>query len=282
MKRIFFFAIIAVGLASCADESGDAVNPEMEALKMRNLELIREGEAKDSTLNEYFGAMNEIEMNLSTIKEKEQVLTGKGKDPELQLSQQEQIVQDIQLIQDLMLKNKEKLNSLNASLKKSKLNIAELNKRIDMLVEQLQHKDAEIAKLQQELFRVNDQLENLFKEYNNRIQDLADKDTEINTAWYAYGTYKELKENGVLTKEGGFIGLGRMEKLVSDFNRDYFRKVDVRDLPEIPLYVKTAKLITNHPEGTYKWEGDGKVDKLVITDVQKFWSSSKYLVILVE
>ena len=249
---------------------------------MRNLELIREGEAKDSTLNEYFGAMNEIEMNLSTIKEKEQVLTGKGKDPELQLSQQEQIVQDIQLIQDLMLKNKEKLNSLNASLKKSKLNIAELNKRIDMLVEQLQHKDAEIAKLQQELFRVNDQLENLFKEYNNRIQDLADKDTEINTAWYAYGTYKELKENGVLTKEGGFIGLGRMEKLVSDFNRDYFRKVDVRDLPEIPLYVKTAKLITNHPEGTYKWEGDGKVDKLVITDVQKFWSSSKYLVILVE
>ena len=36
---------------------------------------------------------------------------------------------------------------------------------------------------------------------------------EMNKAFYVCGTYKELKAKGLLTKEGGFIGLGKTESL---------------------------------------------------------------------
>ena len=52
---------------------------------------------------------------------------------------------------------------------------------------------------------------------------------------------------------------------------------------EIALNAEKAKLITTHPTGSYKIEGaEGKADKLIITDADAFWSSSKYLVVVVE
>jgi hypothetical protein len=105
----------------------------------------------------------------------------------------------------------------------------------------------------------------------------------LNTAYYAFGTSKELIKNNVLTKEGGFIGMGKTAKMKEDFNKAYFTKVDASTTNEIVLGAKKAKLITTHPSGSYKIEGaDGKAEKLVILNSDDFWSASKYLVIVVE
>ncbi|MCB0396184.1 MAG: hypothetical protein KDD36_06000 [Flavobacteriales bacterium] len=283
MKKYYVGLASALFLMACAGESSEETNPELEKMRLENIRLNQVATEKDSLLTAYFGTLDEIEGNLNTIKAKEGLLVEQTSDRELRPAQQEQIIADIQLIQELMQKNKEKIASMSSKLSRSNVQIEALNKRIEKLVEQIQQKDAEISKLQQELFKVNDKLEMLFNEYNQRIQELSDKESELNSAWYAYGSYKELSENGILTKEGGFIGIGRMKKLMSNFNKDYFRKIDIREMPEIPLYVKTAKLISSHPDSSYEWQGeDGKVDKLLIKDPDAFWSSSKYLVILVE
>ena len=47
---------------------------------------------------------------------------------------------------------------------------------------------------------------------------------------------------------------------------------------EIPIGGTKAKLATSHPEGSYRLE-DGAA-KLVITNPEKFWSISKYLVVV--
>ena len=93
---------------------------------------------------------------------------------------------------------------------------------------------------------------------------------------------KELEKQQVVTKDGGFIGLGKIEKLKDDFNRDYFEKIDIRKVKRLKLFCAKAKLITTHPANSYKIYGQNRVDSLVITNPNQFWSVSKYLVVVVE
>ena len=88
---------------------------------------------------------------------------------------------------------------------------------------------------------------------------------------------------GVITKKGGFIGIGKTEQLKQDFNTDYFTQVDITETQAIDLFSKKANILTSHPSDSYKLEGDDEsVDKLVILDPVRFWSASKYLVVVVE
>ena len=68
-----------------------------------------------------------------------------------------------------------------------------------------------------------------------------------------------------------------------DFNKDYFTQIDIRRDKEIKLYSKDAKLLTVHPDGTYELVKDEKgLLTLKITNPNKFWSVSRYLVIEVK
>ena len=114
-------------------------------------------------------------------------------------------------------------------------------------------------------------------------QESSVKTQKLNTAYYAFGSSKELMKNNVITKEGGFAGIGRNKKLRDDFNKDYFTKVDISATSSIVLGAKKARLITTHPASSYKIEGaDGKAEKITILNTEDFWSVSKYLVIVVE
>jgi hypothetical protein len=106
----------------------------------------------------------------------------------------------------------------------------------------------------------------------------------MNTAYYCVGTYKELRDNKVLNKEGGFLGLGKKKTLNADFNKDYFTQIDITKVKTIPVNGKNAKLVTNHPSASYKLEVDSKkrAKSLTITDEEEFWKSSKYLVISID
>jgi len=122
-------------------------------------------------------------------------------------------------------------------------------------------------------------------ETNIELSHKVDKQTEvINSAWYAFGTKKELLENKIIDKTGGFLGIGKSTKMKADFDNSYFTKVDVSQTKSIDLFVKKAKLITTHPTDSYQivYGQNGGVDKIEIINPDKFWSASKYLVIEVE
>ncbi|MBL7882914.1 MAG: hypothetical protein JNL69_02515 [Bacteroidia bacterium] len=137
--------------------------------------------------------------------------------------------------------------------------------------------------LKSELERLNIEMASLNLNYQEANQEIGVKTEKLNTAFYAFGTSKELIKNGVLTKEGGFIGIGKSQKVKEDFNKNYFTKVDITTTSEIVLGSKKAKLVTSHPADSYKIEGaEGKAEKIVITNAENFWSVSKYLVIVVE
>jgi predicted nuclease with TOPRIM domain len=194
----------------------------------------------------------------------------------------EQIIDDIQSINELMDKNKQKISSLKAKLEKSNGKVDELEKMITFLTTQLEEKDLEITDLKNQLERLNIEVTEITAKYEEKTEESNQKTDQLNTAYYTIGTAKELKEKGVLTKEGGFIGLGKTKKLAGDFNKSYFTKVDITQNKSFVLNAKKAKLITTHPSTSYKIEGAKTAEKLVIINPQEFWSASKYLVLMVE
>jgi hypothetical protein len=240
-------------------------------------------ERQDSSIQEFIRGFNEIQANLDTIKEKEKIVAVNSKNPETRKSKEEQIVADIQAIYDVMNKNKQRLATMRSKLKESNKKNEELEKFINRLTAEIEEKDGQIANLKSELERLNVEMTNLNTTYQEEIQSGQVKTEKLHTAYYAFGTSKELIKNGVLTKEGGFIGLGKSNKMKEDFNKEYFTKIDITSMNVIPLGAKKAKLVTTHPAGSYKIEGaNERAEKLTIINAEDFWSASKYLVVVIE
>lgn len=283
MKKLHIIAISLLLFACTTKEPETSTNPEVERLVEENIKLKDEAQKKKEEINSFIESFNEIQKNLDVIKEREKLVAVNTSDPELQNSKKQEIADDINLINELLVKNRQRISSLNKQLKSANFKIEELEKMVERLVKQLEDKDSEIASLKEGLEKANAAYKDLFIEYNERLDEIEDKTNKINTAYYAFGTSKELNGKGVLTKEGGFIGIGKAEKLKSDFNKEYFTQIDITQTKSIILACKKAKLVTMHPANSYKFEGpDNKIERLVITDPENFWVASKYLVIVTE
>lgn len=276
---------IAFIAPSCKEEAKKETATGDTAVTAEDPEITRlkeETAAKDSAINSFLEAFNTIQSNLDTIKQKEKLISSNTKGGDVK-NKQDQIVSDIQSIYDLMNESKQKLAKVQGKFKKANLRIAELEKAIATLEQQIMEKDAEIADLKDKLEKMNLELTDLNTKYEETTAESGEKTAKLNTAYYAFGTAKELRKQGVLSKEGGIIGLGKTNQLGKDFNKSYFTKIDITQTTSIPLVAKRAKVVTNHPSNSYKIEGTkDKVEKLTITNPDDFWASSKYLVIVVE
>ncbi len=282
--RLMKFGLILACASIIYSCNTDELEGEIANLNAQNAVAQNQLGEKEELIVEFIGSMNEINENLAKIKEREGIMTARFNKGNVEVdgNMKDDIIADLELINNLLIENKEKMSSMNSKLKKSNMKIAELEKMIQNLEMQLQEKDAHILQLQNQLAEANQQLAVLFEEYNNRIEELATQEDKLNTAYYCYGSEKELKSQGVITKEGGFIGIGKTAKLSEDFNKEYFTQVDISVDREIPLNVEKIKFITNHPSDSYELVGEeGNYEKIKITNPELFWSSSKYLVLVV-
>ena len=193
-----------------------------------------------------------------------------------------------------MKENKEKLARLQSQLKNSKYQSSQLKQTVDRLSAEIESKTAMITSLQEDLAKRDiriKELDDAVSDLSGKVTDLSQEteeqkntistqDKELNTVFYVFGTTKELKEQKILSGGGLFKA---KEVMKGDFNKDYFTKADLRTLKEIPLEMKKAKILTNHPEGSYSLvKNDKGLLTLVISDPQNFWSLSKYLVVNVD
>ncbi|MCE9539099.1 MAG: hypothetical protein K8R85_07765 [Bacteroidetes bacterium] len=283
MKKIFYLIAFLPFAFGCNGNKQEGILSAEDSLKaVSGGQQVRIHD-QDSSIQAFIRGFNEIQDNLDIIKEKEKIVSAASKDSESRKTKEEQIVADIQMIYDIMNKNKQRLSTMRGNLKASNNKNAELEKFITRLTAEIESKDAQIADLKTQLEKLNVAMTNLNVTYQEITQESDVKTEKLNTAFYSFGTSKELIKNGVLTKEGGFIGLGKIQKMKEDFNKNYFTQVDISTTNTIVLAAKKAKLITTHPSASYKIEGaDGRAEKLTILNSEDFWSTSKYLVIVVE
>ena len=283
MKQLKLFACLALlllGACTGKKSSPDLVNME------QNDSLQRIIAQRDSEINDMMSTLNEIQEGLSAINQAENRLSiareGEG------ANKTAQIKENIKFIANTMARNRELMKRLQQQLRESRFNGDELRKTISNLTQQLDDKaqelqrlkaeldakDIHIAELDEKIDNLNDNVENLQTDAQQKAQTISNQDKQLNTAWFVFGTKKELKEQHIM--ENGTV-------LQSNFNKNYFAKIDIRIDKEIKFYSKSARILTMHPSGSYTLTPDvNKQYVLRITNPQLFWSTSKYLVVLVK
>ena len=138
----------------------------------------------------------------------------------------------------------------------------------------LQAKDVQIGELTEQVTDLNSNITTLQEETSKKTQTITSQDKQLNTAWFVFGTKKELKEQRIY--DDGKV-------LQNNFNREYFTKIDIRVDKEIRLYSRSVKVLTAHPAAAYVLTQDANKQFILrITNPQLFWSTSKYLVVLVK
>lgn len=283
MKKLFFMvccaALLMTGCKDGKNAPGLASVQQTDSLN----DVIAQ---KDSEINEMMGTLNDIEEGFRLINEAENrvalLKNGEG------TSKKQNLKENIQFIAERMKQNRELIAKLQKQLESSTLKGGQFKKTIDNLTAQLEEKDKQLLALREELDKkdihiseldetignLNTNVSNLSADNQQKAETINAQDKQLNTAWYVFGTKKELKGQHIL--EGGKVMNG-------NFNKNYFTKVDIRNTTEIKLYSKSAKLLTAHPAISYSLTHDAsKQYVLRITNPQIFWSTSKYLVVLVK
>ncbi|MFZ4725231.1 MAG: hypothetical protein ACOYMD_07255 [Paludibacter sp.] len=289
MKSTFFsLAIVLLIFTSCGKQSAD-----YKALKAQNDSLLNAKLSLQREVDGYFSAMNEIEQNIEKIKSTENLISIQPIGQELNDDQRTKINEDMLYLSEMLQANKEELARLKSKLKKSGFKSSELQRTISRLTKALEEESLKVTTLNTKLaekdsliVQLGTTVSDLSKDIEEISTDVKVKETKIkeldetiHTAWYVFGTRKELKEQKIITSDGIFSPQRVLER---DFNKNYFVRIDARNTKSIPLYSTRAKILTNHPKSSYTLERENGNFVLLIVDQSEFWSISKYLVIEVE
>lgn len=287
MKKLLLLCVSVALLSSCGEMKRN------EALKAQNDSLNVALAERDAELEGIMAAFNEVQEGFRLINEAENRVDLQSGAMEGASSAQK-IREDIRFISEKLRTNRERIAELEKQLDNSKYASAQLKKAIAGLKEELAVKTQQIETLQTELASKNiriAELDDAVAGLNQNVADLtaenaakaaivANQDVALNAAWFVFGTSSELKDQKIISKK--FLQKTKVLEN-EDFNKEYFTQIDIRTDKEIKLYSKDAKLLTAHPEGTYDLVKDDKGQlTLVITNPNKFWSVSRYLVIEVK
>lgn len=257
----------------------DRTNVNADSLNTLNSELSGQLEGKEATINGFLKSFNEIQENLNAIKSKQKTVLAQTEGVETKKSRHEQIISDIQFINDLLDQNRKTLNSLTEKLRTTDLKNDELNKTISHLNTQVNEKEQEIDFLKTRLSSLNIKLNETDEAYQKARKESLAKTEALNTAYCSIGTAADLAKQGVVTKQGGFIGVGKLKELDPNVAKGMFSPVDIYQTKEISIAAKSVKIITEHTKGSYKLDNTYHLKTLTILNPDEFWKTSRYLVI---
>lgn len=282
MKKIVFAALIAMFATSCGREK----EQQITLLTVSNDSLQVVLAARDSVLNEALFALSDISSTLSDIKRQESIVVSKS---ELGKSDEAQVKEDLEILAERLSDQRKAIATLKkntALLKKANINIAGLEKLMNELRTQIEERDATIKAmlgniddLNNQIIKLNTELSDANKTSQMLSNVVSDQESELNKAYVAVGSTKELLDRGILIKKG----LGNKTLAVNpNLDKSQMTIIDIRETSVIDLSGKNAEIIGSFPVGSYTFvsgQARNSITKLRITDADTFWENSRVLVI---
>lgn len=290
---IFAVAFTAALVVGC-DNKQERIDKQSNTIDMMQKELAQ----KDSTYNSLIGLLNEAETQVAEIAKRENLAVNASNENG---KADTELVKELMLIDSLVVESNQSIQNLKAQLRKSQVNVQAFEDRIDKLSNMLREQEGTITDLRAQIRQKDNQLQvfatrydsikienvdqkRLITEQADEIDMLTEVKNDFNKVHYAVGPYKELKEKGLVDKEGGFLWIGRTIDLQATAQEESFIETDIREFEELKIEGKRnrVKLVTEHPDGSYEMVEDEVEDDIVILkvkDPKKFWEMSNYLVV---
>ncbi|MBF6629097.1 MAG: hypothetical protein ITG04_11425 [Proteiniphilum sp.] len=284
MKKVSIILLVMGLIVSCTNVKE---SKEFKELQAQRDSLIMQSAGAESEAMEMMAVISEVESNFAKIREAEKyIATQSSQSGEMSQDTKDRVNENFRMINEILQRNKAQLAELNKKQSGSSKEIVSLKNTISRLNNEMKESTSRLAEMQTELALKDEQIAQLSQdvtalatEAEQQSATIQQQDRTLNTAYYVFGTASELKDQKILS--GGFLQQTRV--LQDTFNKDYFLQIDVRDVTDIPLYAPKAKLWSTHPDGTYELvKGDDGNIVFHITDTQRFWSLTKYLIIEVQ
>ena len=281
MKNLVKNILIVCGLAVLVVSCGPTKKELQANIDALNVELAQ----ANSEMENVMGILNDVQEGFQLINEAENRVNVQNAE-NAPANVKEQINADLAFIQAKMKENRERIAELEARAEKGDKTAAALRRTIKNLKAELADKEAVIATLLADIDAKNARIQQLDVEVANLNADknaltaknaaneqvIANQDKDMNKAWYVVAKRKALKEQNIL-KMGDV-----MEQ--ADVVKDDFIEIDIRNVAEIPVGAKKARLLSAHPEGSYEIvKAEDGMAVVKILDPQTFWSVTRYLVV---
>jgi predicted RNase H-like nuclease (RuvC/YqgF family) len=294
MKKLLFFSVLALYallFSSCVESSKKykTLLAQMDSLSVSSA-------AKNAEFEEVFATLNEVEEGLKSIREAENILVLQSQKggAEVTATSRERLKSDVAAIgeaianyktqidnlkRDNRIKSdqfKKRLAAITQELEAKSQLVDDLSRQLAEKENQLKVKTQQIATLDQTVSNLRHDVESLNKESTSQKETISTQDVKLNTAFYIVGTKAELIAANVMSKGGLF----RSAKISYQAEQSAFIKIDIREVTDISLNSKKAKVMSVHPDGTFTLEPDASgMLVLKITNPKSFWEHTKYLVI---
>lgn len=283
------YIVVLAGLlifSSCDRNEREQLKAEAELLEQKLQE-------RDSAFNSIMNVMAEVEAQIEQIKEQENLIsqTSSG---DFENKSKGELVGDLQKINALIESTNEKVAALSSKLESSNIELNAFKRRAQQMTDDLKERENSLAQLRDEIESKNQHIAELSSEVNTlntrvqlqtetideQKQQLESRTSDLNKAYYAVDSEKKLSEEGLITKEGGFLWMGRSLELKDDVPEEKFTEVNIQDTKRFYIDSDKMEIVTDHPTGSYELVNeDDKVKYLEITDPSEFWKISKYLVV---
>ena len=299
MKQTMKIGVVLLGALTIAMWFGiSSTSKKKEDLELQVAGLEKQMIRQESAFEEVMDLIVEVEDQIGDIVEKENLVYGQSQEP-FSTGKKENILKEIAMIDDLIIRSNASIQTLTDKVKSSDLKLGIFEKRINALQADLFDRQEVITNLKAEIVTKDQAIElmavqadSLTSTINARVEELDQKDLEVkqltalndelNKGYMAIGTFKELREKGVVDKEGGFLGfIGRTVALQDNVTEDVFIELDKREISQLRIQATELDLVSNHPSGSYSIlaTDEENVKILEITDPDAFWQISQYLVI---
>lgn len=235
----------------------------------------------------------ELSSTMTSISSKLDEINGEislGNNDNNLLKQRERLMEQLLKVQDKIASKQMELDALQKKYSSVLKSNKELNKTITRLQSDVQNYTAKITSYEAKVQEQTKQIESLSTDLTATQQNLEEKvlesaqqqqvisaqDQMLNEGYYIIASKSKLKDLGLI--DGGVFSKARLTR--GTFDLAAFTKIDIREVTEIELNSKDAKILSSAPETSYEIvKGLDKNLKLVIKDPGAFWSQSKYLVV---
>ena len=287
MKKIFLalgLMMFTVAFTACNQKELDAQKATIDSLQG-----VVNG--KDAEIDDLFQMLNEIESNLSMINSKySSVQEMRRNNTEGTYNHKKEIADQMSSIESIMADNKAKIAQLNSRVSSLNKKNSDLQAYITKLEERSAAQEQQIAELLTELENnkvvikgLNKNVSELTASNQQKDEYIAQQMADANRAWFIVGSYSDLKEAGIVSKTGGFIGIGRRQGTLADMPTELFTEIDRTKVTTITINMKKAQVISKHPDNSYELVADedesGVTAYLRILNPTLFWKYTDYLVV---
>jgi len=198
----------------------------------------------------------------------------------------DEVLERIAVIKAGIERTKDRIQELDAQLKKNGVKVAGLQRMMANLKKDVEQKEQLVADLTSQVEQLNTRVTGLTTEVEQnqvviaeQASTLEERQRELGTIYYAIGSKKDLTEAGLVVAKGGVLGMGKTLEASGKVTDGSFTPLNTDQETVIHIAAEKAQVLSDQPASSYALQQVGKELELRILDPKQF-RTVKHLVIV--